>query len=1350
MPAAPLPPDEGERLADLQAYDILDTPPEKEFDDLTRLASVILGTPIALISLVDSNRQWFKSCVGLEATEMSRDVAFCAYGVLADEPLIVEDATRDPRFSDNPLVTGPPHIRFYAGAPLISPRGRRVGTLCVVDMKPRTVSPEQVLALRRLAGAVVGRLELRQKVERLQRANEARERAETLLRDAASISRSSLRRRAAREQGHTWWPVAAVVIASLLLTLLGTWVAGRYADNSEQHRFLSSSEQLRLLIAHRVHEYALLLRSGAGFLDARGEVTNEEWKRFADRVAGDDRYGGLSGIGFIDPVPSERLGEYLSAVRAQDPTFTVRPEGNRADYYLIRTVEPRSRNSEAVGFDVGSEPNRRRAADQARDTGTPRISRRIVLIQFEQESEGFLLFVPVYRTGMPLGSVEERRAAFVRWVYAPLRVVDLLRAIPVPEGLDLRVSDAKPGVETLLYRSPGWTDGPVRHRTSDIITVFGRPWTVETQAVRGYAVPRREQQIALVSGLVVTMILAFLVLALTSTRRKALAIAERMTVALRESESRVRSIVDHVADALVTFPADGKVESFNIAAERVFGYKPSEIVGKNISSLIPAIDTAPRDGEMIRTNGIRKDGTTISVELAVSDIEEKGGRVAVAVVRDISERAATERLVRESEQRLKHIVDTAVDIIYRTDAQGRFVFVNAPAEKILGYPLKEIVGRVYLELIRADHRQGALDFYRKQMREGISTTYFEFPVVTGSGEEVWIGQNVQPIVSDGQVTGFHAVARDITTRRAAEEELRHQLSYIRAIMRSLGEGVCTTDDEGRITHMNPAAEAMIGVRSEEAFGRYCHTVLGLRQSDGTLVEAEDSPLVSVLEGGDSVNLDDHLITRGDGTTLAAFCTASPILDGGQVIGSVIAFHDITERKRLENVLASARDAAVASARLKSEFLANMSHEIRTPMNGIMGMLEILLDTKLEVEQRDLALTARSSAASLLAIINDILDFSKIEAGKLTFDIHAFDIAESVESVVELLRADARKKGLEIASLVYGDVPRTLRGDAGRLRQVLTNLIGNAVKFTEEGEIVVRVKKLAETDGRVTLRFTVTDTGVGIDAATRQRLFNAFTQADGSMTRRHGGTGLGLAISKQLVGMMNGSIGVDSEVGRGSTFWFTAEFDVQVQPAAGAAPIEVVTTPVPVEVRKRGRVLVAEDNAVNRKVALAQLGKLGYEADAVGNGLQALKAIEEAEYEIVLMDCQMPEMDGYEATRVIRSRENGRKRLRIVAMTAHAMDGDRERCLAVGMDDYVSKPIDVRALGEALERVGVRADVQPTPAEAEAESHSAALDASRLAAIRTLVGGAALVDDVIDLLLADTPPRITALRQSFER
>ena len=631
-----------------------------------------------------------------------------------------------------------------------------------------------------------------------------------------------------------------------------------------------------------------------------------------------------------------------------------------------------------------------------------------------------------------------------------------------------------------------------------------------------------------------------------------------------------------------------------------------------------------------------------------------------------------------------------------------------------------------------------------------------------------------------------------------------------------------TTVDGRIVACNETFARILGYASrDEAIG----ADVAPRYDD----PGERERFLERLHREGTITHVESVLRRVDGTPVHVLKNVTGVFDRrGRLIEVRGFLLDITERKRQEEELSRARDAAVESARLKSEFLANMSHEIRTPMNGVVGMAGLLLNTPLNEEQRDFAETIQLSAESLLTVINDILDFSKVEAGKLTFERLDFELDRTVGAALDLLAERAVAKGLELMLSWDPAVPTHLRGDPARLRQVLTNLVGNAVKFTPRGEILVRVSLADETDREVLIRCEVEDTGVGIADAVKPRLFEAFVQGDGSTTRRFGGTGLGLAISRRLVELMGGEIGVDSQEGRGSCFWFTARFEKQpgavdtladgLQALAGlrvlvvddnetnrkvvayqlsawqARPVLVanagealaaldaalaegdpfrlaildqqmpdmdglalarrvrqhpehalvplvlmtslgqvdadqlreaglvmrLTKPVkpaqlgdvlaravagtqpatrtvlqpaagrPAAAVSAARVLVAEDNEINRKVMRLQLQRLGYEADTVPNGEEAVRAVIEGAYEMVFMDCQMPVMDGYEATRRLRQWERDSGRLVvIVAMTAHALAGDRERCLQAGMDDYIGKPIRVPDLEEVLQRWGRR-------------------------------------------------------------
>jgi PAS domain S-box-containing protein len=703
----------------------------------------------------------------------------------------------------------------------------------------------------------------------------------------------------------------------------------------------------------------------------------------------------------------------------------------------------------------------------------------------------------------------------------------------------------------------------------------------------------------------------------------------------------------------------------------------------------------------------------------------------------------TERL-RDSEAYSRAIVENAPVGILTFTPDGAMESVNSAAERIFGYRSHELLGCTFEELL--DEPSGL----RAKGYDGFA----EFRGETGRRAD---GESFPMELSICQTTagdrhGYTAIVVDVTERVQAAEALRAERDFSAAVLNLAPAFVAVMDLEGRIVAFNRACEEATGYRFDEVKGKALVDVF---------VPSEDRAGVQrvvgqLCAGVYPIHHENHWSTK-QGQRLLISWAKTALLDAEGAPKYLISCgEDVTQRREAERAsqryvveleraqrtteqqadmlakqateLAGARDAALESAQLKTQFLTNMSHEIRTPMSGVLGMTHLILNTSLNEEQRDYATTIRSSAEALLVILNDILDFSKIEAGKLNFETLDFSLPATVHGAVQLLAQPATAKGIELKSAIGGDVPTWVRGDPVRLRQILLNLIGNAIKFTSQGRVEVAVSLKNSTQDHVELGVSVWDTGIGISEEARKRLFQPFVQADGSTSRRHGGTGLGLAICRQLVERMGGEIECESAPGEGAVFRFTIKLGKgraedalpSEQDAEQNRGARIVDGAVERRVEAGGnakpafgggalqcgslRVLVAEDNVVNQKVALRMLEKLGCEAEIAANGIEALAALDRTAYDVVLMDCQMPEMDGYQATAEIRRRERGPGRIPIIALTAHAIQGARERCLEAGMDDYLSKPIDPKALHAALQRWGTPA-VAPDSAKAGAKDTS---------------------------------------------
>ena len=811
---------------------------------------------------------------------------------------------------------------------------------------------------------------------------------------------------------------------------------------------------------------------------------------------------------------------------------------------------------------------------------------------------------------------------------------------------------------------------------------------------------------------------------------------------LQEEELRKGAIIDAALDCIIATDAQGRITELNPAAESTFGYRRDEVLGRPMARYIipPAMRAAhargmarflatgegPVIGKRVELDACRADGSLFPVELSVNVVQSAEGPSFVAYLRDISDRRQAE----QERQRLLRAIEASADGIFITDPEGLIRYANSAFTQMSGWRAEDILGkkpRVFGSGLMP------ATFYRTlwetlaagQTWTGRFLNLRRLDVDEQRPALFWAQSTIAPILDpvSGERQGYVAVQRDITAeverearqrheqesaeiraevahRLQSQEPLRTRLEQVLGCLTRLSglaerNKVCLLLDPDRaaitsdfLTHpacrweQTPDPDWIAWMRAAPARSSRDEPdrlPSGLGQADLDANDPRDWQRIPIDHGGERLGaLVLHTaLTPSDNPTRQAMLEL--IAD---LLGLAIANH------RVQQEMAQARRAAEQAARAKSQFLANMSHEIRTPMHGILGMLELLGEAPLSEAHRDQLETAERSASVLLHLINDILDVSRIEAGALRLERIDFDAIRVLDDVVGLLVGQAQRKGVELSASVGAGVPRTLRGDPMRLNQVLMNLIGNAIKFTERGRVRVRLRLASLSDDAVSLRFTIADSGIGIPSQAAARLFRPFSQVDDSNSRRFGGTGLGLAIVKQLVELMGGRMRLRSRPGRGSVFGFTVCFEPSLG-TSGARGDDTPTSPTILSAgtrsrpsaRLRGWVLLVEDNPVNQKVSRAMLERVGLTVDVATSGVEALAALECQVYDLVLMDCQMPVMDGFEATRRIRARGDlgARGRLPIVALTANAMAEDRETCLAAGMDDYLSKPFTAEAL-----------------------------------------------------------------------
>ncbi len=633
----------------------------------------------------------------------------------------------------------------------------------------------------------------------------------------------------------------------------------------------------------------------------------------------------------------------------------------------------------------------------------------------------------------------------------------------------------------------------------------------------------------------------------------------------------------------------------------------------------------------------------------------------------------------ESKELFEIVFNNSAAAVLIMDKQERILAWNPFAEKMLDMGQRELFNKSFKEFFPQKEwsKISRLNVWKKDMVSDVETQ-----ISNKSGAVMDINMSLSTFRDvKGLTVGAVALMLDVTKQKIAERKIRESENKIRIILDNSAAAITMTDSQERLVSWNKFTEQMLGKTHDELYLKHISSIYP--EEEWKKIRA-----ANIREQGVKHHFETRVLCK-NGEVLDVDLSVNILKDSnGDMTGSVGIMQDITQQKKVRQELLRAKIMAEEANSAKSMFLANMSHEVRTPMNTIMGMVDLTLDTELTEEQRDNLTTVKNAADILLSLLNDILDLSRVEAGKIQLETIEMNIENIIKSVCKGLSVLAKKKSIDLDWEVEEGVPSVVIGDPVRLRQILVNLINNAIKFTFRGNIVTRVKVIALDDQNCELQFSVADQGIGISQDKLQSIFEVFSQADVSTTRKFGGTGLGLAISFKLVELMGGRIWVESEEYKGSTFYFTGKFvKGHVPDVVPESPPEV-TPESPADEKKdieHLRVLLAEDNIVNQKIAVRMLEKRGWVVQAVENGKQVLECLDREAFDVILMDAQMPVMDGYEATQLIREKEQKTgQHIPIIALTARAMSGDRKRCLNIGMDGYVTKPIDRVKLFEAIE------------------------------------------------------------------
>ena len=1185
--------EEAERLNALYQYEVLDSEAEADFDALAQLAAYICHTSIALITLIDANRQWFKAVTGTNFTETTLDISLCRHTILNDGILEINDTQQHPLFCTNPLVIQEPYIRFYAGAPLINPDGYRIGALCVIDSEPKTLNDAQRLALQTLAREVVSHLELRRHRKSLEKEN---------------------------QKLHLY-----------------------------QNLFNHGTEMMCIIDV----KSGLFLEANAAFKQCMGYETHE-----------------LVGKSFIEFIHPEDLPQCRNLL-AELPIHQIVESESR--YYAkdgtIRWIGWRAQSIHGKLFFTA------RDITQLRKSGSANLNLENLLINvLDNSPSGVCAF----------RSIRNEAGEIVDFEWLMLNhAVEKITGKKAGELIGQLVSGSM-HPENLKILLP----------LANQVINENKPLQ---QELYFYGHDGKKQWYYFIANKVADG----LVLVLND-------ISEQKTIEekLQQQRTFYENILNNIPSDVAVFDAEGRYLFVNPQAIKNPDIR-QWIIGKNDDQYVVYRKRDPQIAELrkhrleqaaLTKQIVHWEETSITPEGLIqhclrrlNPIFDEAGKLQYIVGYgfDITNRKATENELQYQQELVQQVIDTSPNLLYLKNKEGKFTLVNKAFANFIGLPANQLLGRssvefeTSLDAAALSQEQDSLVLETQQPVE-IKELDVRHP---RTQKQLCFNLLKIPFIQPDKQPQILCIAIDTTEAKTIERKLLESQKMLMesqkiAHLGSWSWDVKTdkavwSDETFHIFGLEPRDEAP----ALEEYLKFLHP-------DDALLLADKFNSHVMLKEPLAVEL---RVPLPDGQVRYVYEMGRAELDeSGEVCRFMGTIQDITHRKLIEQELILAKEQAEELVRAKETFLSMMSHEIRTPLNAVIGMSHLLLQNSPKPEQIKNLKVLHFAGENLLILINDILDFSKIEAGKINFEAVNFSLPDLITNVRQSFRYQVDEKNLKIKARFDTALPQILVGDPVRLNQIITNLLSNAIKFTAKGGITLDLILQEETKEQATISFVVTDTGIGIPEDKLSIIFESFTQAESDTTRKFGGTGLGLTITKRLVELQNGTISVTSTVGKGSVFTATIPFPKSQQQVALPDQHYFNNTYQNLE---HVRLLLVEDNEINQFIAIQFLEKWGINPDCALNGKEAFEMAQQQMYDVILMDLQMPVMDGFEATQRIRSLGGSNATVPIIALTASAMLGVQNKALQLGMNEYVSKPFNPDELYSKIAKYTVPEIVQ---------------------------------------------------------